>query len=114
MGKIVKGIGKIFGGTGDETLKAAETQAAATRAAADQQVAFSRQQAQATQMQQEALLSRQRAQEAAKAEDKPLETPEVDLAADDAEKDPLTGRRRAPRQAFMSSSQTARSSGISI
>lgn len=82
--------------------KAAKEQARATREAAEAQAKQSRLQAEAAQQQQESMINRTRAVQAAKdiTENQKTQEVEVDSTNDtDIQTDEL-GRRRAPREAF--------------
>lgn len=93
--------------------KAAKRQARATEKAAAQQAKADRDAAIAMQQGRETMIAQARAAEkAAELLSTPMEQAEVDLSVDDAEVDPVTGRRRPIRAAFMST--RAQGSGIRI
>lgn len=96
--------------------KAAKEQAAAIRESAAAQAKQARLQAQAAQAQQEQMINRQRAVDAAKAlaENQDKQTVDVNTTVTDPtgqEVDPLTGRRRNPREAYRSNDSA---SGLKI
>ena len=93
----------VAGGSGAK--KAAREQAAATREAAEAEAKRARLSAQAAQMQQESMINRQRAGDAARALQENQLNQEVDIeqvAANEVEADvdETTFRRRAPRDAY--------------
>lgn len=92
---------------------AAKRQARATEKAAADQAKADRLAAVALQQGRETMIAQARASEQAQELlNVPMEQVEVDLASNDAEIDPATGRRRPTRAAFMST--RAAGSGIRI
>lgn len=92
---------------------AAKRQARATEKAAADQAKADRDAAVALQRGQETMIAQARAAEAAsELLSTPMEQAEVDLSPESAEVDPVTGRKRPVRAAFMSS--RAGGSGIRI
>lgn len=93
--------------------KAAKRQAKATELAAANQAKADRDAAIALQQGRETMIAQARAAEkAADLLNVPMEQAEVDLSPESAEVDPVTGRKRPVRAAFMS--QRANGSGIRI
>lgn len=93
--------------------KAAKRQARATEEAARLQAKADRDAAVALQQGRETMIAQARAAEkASELLSVPMDQAEVDLAPDNAEVDPVTGRRRPIRAAFMST--RAQGSGIRI
>ena len=104
---------KLFGG--DSAKKAAEEQAKAIREQAAMQQKQMQEQSAMMQQSQEQMIANQRAAEEARRMEQQAAKPqevEVDMEVDRADIDPETGRRRPPRQAFMSN--RGGSSGIKI
>lgn len=96
-----------FGNKAARRAERAAKQSAADQAAADRQAAVAMQQGRETM-----IAQARAAEQASELLAVPMEQAEVDLAAEPADVDPTTGRRRPVRAQFQSS--RPRTSGISI
>lgn len=110
MGKVIKSVGKLVGIDYDGAKNAAAQQAAAIKEQSSMTAQANRDAAQQAQRTQETMLAQKSATErAAELLSVPQADADVALAAQSEEIDPVTGRRKQPREAY-----TASGSGLNI